>query len=484
MDEDSTSRAAALEYLTEAFSEAARAACADGRGMEAAEDACVAIAHGLSAEALSAALERMDDELCSSLPGGVRVHDRRPRTLATKVGDVSFRCRRCRDAAGNAVVPLADTIDVPWGARISPSAAAFLVQAGARVSYAGAAALLSMAGGSAVSVTGLVHGEGALCAAEDASAAESLFGSGVIPGADCEADEICVEADGTWFRLQHAPDGEPKRVEVKALVAYQGKSSSGGRASRVRAVRHGCVAAPAEFWREGVAAVGSRFDLSKVERCHLGSDGEAAYGAGGSFLPCGADRHIDPFHVNRAVLSCFGPGERRLGSKVLSVAMEGEAASAAALLEAARAHGLANANAERVAAYLRNNAEYFATCGAHVAKYSNEHLRKPLRGGRQLALRRGALAAGASCRGTQTPRQDRGRDLRRVGRGVQTAPAPPVLWGDPLGDERTRRRPLPLPLPRLLQVGQRPFGHGVRGPEEGPPHLDRLLRADVLERTD
>ena len=40
----------------------------------------------------------------ASLPEGCKVHDRRPKTLASEVGDLSFRYRRVRDAFGNTVI--------------------------------------------------------------------------------------------------------------------------------------------------------------------------------------------------------------------------------------------------------------------------------------------------------------------------------------------------------------------------------------------
>lgn len=356
MAQDSTSKREAVSYLASAFF---AALSQDGVTLEEAEDACIAIGHAAMAEAYAGALERLDAALCSSLPEGTRVHDRRERTLATKVGDVTFRYRRCRDAAGNTVVPLADALDVPWGSRISPAAASFLVGAGAQVSYARSAALLESAGGSrvsAVAVMGRLHGIGELCAEEDAAAADSLFGDGVVPEAETEAAEICLEGDGTWFRLQRVPEGEPRLVEVKALVAYAGKEVRGGKTRRSRPVRHGCVGSPAGFWREGVAAVGTRFDLSKVRKCHLGCDGEAMYGAGGAFLPCETDRHVDPFHVNRAVLSCLGAENRELAVQVLNVAMDGDAAAAAALLDVCAENGIGGEAVPRVAAFLRNNA--------------------------------------------------------------------------------------------------------------------------------
>ena len=48
-----------------------------------------------AAAAYAQALEEMDRELCASLPEGMHVHDIRTRMVATRLGDVSFRRRRC-----------------------------------------------------------------------------------------------------------------------------------------------------------------------------------------------------------------------------------------------------------------------------------------------------------------------------------------------------------------------------------------------------
>lgn len=216
---------------------------------------------------------------------------------------------------GNTVVPLADALDFPWYARISPAARSFLVAAGADVLFSKSAGLLGMAGGShvsAVSIMRCVHRAGELCADEDAATARSLVDDGVVPDAECEASEICVESDGTYFKLQ-GPEGGS--VEVKAMVAYAGKLAEGGKVLRARAVRHGCATrAPREFWEESTAAVGTRFDLSKVELAHMGSDGEAQDLSG--FLRCGCDEahSIDPLPrqpQGPLVLQAGGQGARR-----------------------------------------------------------------------------------------------------------------------------------------------------------------------------
>ena len=47
-----------------------------------------------------------------------------------------------------------------------------------------------------------------------------------LPDAECEAGEICVESDGTYFKLQ-GPDGGS--IEVKTMVAYAGNLAEGGK---------------------------------------------------------------------------------------------------------------------------------------------------------------------------------------------------------------------------------------------------------------
>ena len=97
------------------------------------EDAAIAAGHSMMAEAMGRALEARDAELAAGRPAGLRMRDRRERTLATEVGDVSFS--RCRYAGEEgAVYLLDDALDLPWGARVSPGAAAFLVTAGTMAS--------------------------------------------------------------------------------------------------------------------------------------------------------------------------------------------------------------------------------------------------------------------------------------------------------------------------------------------------------------
>ena len=286
-----------------------------------------AIAMACCARAMSESLEERDRELAASRPRGSRVHSRRPRSLATMCGDVRSSRTVLIDGAGLTRYPLDEELDLPAGDRVSPAARAFLVTCGADAPFSRAAALMGLAGGSAVSATTVmnsVRSAGAAIAAIERRRARDLFRDGVAPGAGSAAEEVLVEADGTWVRMR---DGSMS--EVKAMVAYAGKE--GG--ARVEPVRLGCVGeAPGDFWEQAVARVGSRFDLSRVERVRLGADGEAQYVDGAASMPfADVSVRIGPFHVFRAVGRCAPAPE---GSRLVSVLRSGGAEACAGAIDA------------------------------------------------------------------------------------------------------------------------------------------------------
>lgn len=341
------------------------------------EDEAKRIGNEVIAHAMGHALSLLDSELCSNLPKGIHIHERRKRTLATCVGDVCFTRRLCRDRYNNTVVPLDEAIDLCRGARVSPAAMDFLVDAGAEVSYAKAAALLTRAGGSHVSakyVMGALQKCGEACEQADVRLAHELYVNGVVPDADVKEDEICLEADGTYVALQTGG-----KVEVKAMVAYAHKSHEGNKTRRVYPVRFGCVSTPQGFWTQGMAALGTRFDLSSIKICHTGFDGEAQYKAAGTYLRTDAtiDANLDAFHVNRSVAACFEKGSDAY-HQVMDCLWLRHANEAADLLEEYEKVGTANGHTSRVAAYLRNNSE-FIKCGSislGTMEAEQEHLYK------------------------------------------------------------------------------------------------------------
>ena len=341
------------------------------------ESQAIKIGHEVIAKAMGYALTQHDEELCSSLPEGMHIHEKRKRTLATLVGDVSFSRRVCRDRYTNIEVPLDEAIDLCRGARISPGAFSFLVDAGAEVSYAKASSLLSRAGGSTVSpksVMRAIQKTGEVCEQADIKLAHELYVNGVLPEADAQYSEICLEADGTYVSLQSGG-----KAEIKAMVAYAGKDEQNRRTERIRPVRFGCISSPKGFWTQGIAAIGTRFDLSKIELCHTGFDGEAQYKAAGRYLRANTviDGNLDSFHINRYIAACF-KDKSDAYRQVMDCIWLGQAIDAADLLEEYEDLGIANACSKRVAAYLRNNVE-FIKCGSislGTMEAEQEHLYK------------------------------------------------------------------------------------------------------------
>ena len=341
------------------------------------EEFVIAVGHDVMAQAEGAALELYDDELCEGYAPGLKVKEKKGRCLATRIGDMRFTRRVCIDEYGNPVVPLDEALDLPHGSRISPGAADYLMNAGIEVSYAKAAYLLELGGGSCVSarsVMGILRKSGSKCAADDVAAAHELYVNGVLPEAQGVAEELCLEADGIYIPLQ---DGS--KVEVKACVAYAGKTP-GKRVERISPVRHGCVGKPNQFWPQAISVVGQRFDLSKIELCHAGFDGEGWCKQGASYLPGATktDGTLDAFHVNRAIAACFPKEEKEARYQVLDCMWYGRAEDAAEMLEHYKYEGLTKGGdvVAQVGKYRRNNASFIRSNPPSLGtmEAENEHL--------------------------------------------------------------------------------------------------------------
>lgn len=417
MDNDSSLREAAVAAMAEMFLACARRA-PDFAGFE---DGAIAEGHSMMAEAMGRALEARDAELAVGRPAGLRMRDLRGRTLATEVGDVSFARRRYADGAGGAAYLLDDALDLPWGARVSPGAASFLVTAGTMASYARTASLLARRGSSVSpsAVMGCLREAGALCAEEDAAAAESLFGDGVVPAAERERAELLVEADGTFFSLQRPAEGEPRRVELKAMVAYEGKERRGRKSARVAPFHHALVGTAGELWSQGVAAMGSRWDLSKLESVHLGGDGEPWCAALGAWLPrAGVVFHLDPFHVNRAILAALP--DKRLAGRLIGLVRDGGKEAAVALLKGCLAVGLARPSAAAAAGYLEGHLGSIGLPGPSLGTMESDN--QHLYGARMDSVPCGWSAAGACDMGRLISRRETGRAVPRMTRELSATP--------------------------------------------------------------
>lgn len=217
---------------------------------------------------------------------------------------------------------------------------------------------------------------GLLCAEQDERATCNLYRNGVVPEAECERESLRIEADGTYFSVQKPSGGMPRRIEVKAIVAYDGKEAEGGKARRRGSVRRGLVGHADEIWMQGVSAIGQKYDLSKLKRVHLGSDGEAWRKSAQAYFPkANVAFHLDPFHINRALLSCFG--DKAFAWNVIEMINDGDKESALSLPSFFKDQNIGYKDRlDKVAAYPNNNIDAIAiddpTLGTMESE--NQHL--------------------------------------------------------------------------------------------------------------
>lgn len=198
-----------------------------------------------AAAAYAQALEEMGRELCASLPEGMHVHDIRTRMAATRLGDASFRRRRCTDRAGNVDAPPDAPMGLAPSARISPELEAELVRLAAQASCQHTADAAACTGSSAVSgdaAMRCVRRAGRACEADDRSRELELWQDGAVPEGRMSSGTLCVESGGTVIALRHA--GGRRHLETKAMAACRGKERHGGKSLRLDPASFGCAARP------------------------------------------------------------------------------------------------------------------------------------------------------------------------------------------------------------------------------------------------
>ena len=166
----------------------------------------VGVGEDLEHEARPVGVERQEAELIDDEQGRAADLRHLPVDPALVAGAAqAHRQRRHGEEAGLTRYPLDEELDLPAGDRVSPSARSFLATCGADVPFARTAELMAIAGGSPVSATTVmdsVRSAGEAIAGIERARARDLFRDGVAPRADSAAEEVLVEADGTWVRMR------------------------------------------------------------------------------------------------------------------------------------------------------------------------------------------------------------------------------------------------------------------------------------------
>ena len=315
---------------------------------------------------------------------------------------------------------------------------------------------------SANTIMRAIHQVGEDCKAEDAKLAYSLYVEGVAPDSKVEAEEVFIEADGTYVSLQNG-----KKVEVKSMVAYSGKTN-GERPERIDACRFGCVGSKDEFWTQSFAALAENFDVTKIKKVHAGFDGESTFKQAEKYFLINAefDGNLDPFHLNRAVRACFDD-KCDAYSQVMSCLWYKNPFDAADLLESYAEEEIADTKkAEMVAKYIRNNSDFIRkndyTLG--TMECEQEHLYKS----RLAGVPRAWSVAGVDAIARIRSRQKSGRKL--VFRNREGSISEEVK-------ERREKKVYKF-LENQPLVFQKTVGHGYNYPVQA--HLNQKIKKGLI----
>ena len=318
-----------LRALADAWDESGGALKEAGDALDL-ESRAVAPFTRMAMRALSARLERRDDELAASRERPLRMTGRSCKRLLTCAGTLEFRVRRYRDADGIPRYPLfEDTGICKPREKASRGLKAFTASMACGMAYRQAAAHVALYSREQLSPAA-VKDALAVCAApleHEAEQASQRWLDGEIVG-DKVAPTLFMEADGVYCHLQRTRAAKqahaPRWAQVRDAKAYSGKTGTtpipdqggktggntpatdvAGKTGRTTgSVRcedplvYAAVEDAAVFADRLAGLVNARWDLSQTRQAFWGGDGEHAYQDIGSMVYAGATGVIDRWHVN------------------------------------------------------------------------------------------------------------------------------------------------------------------------------------------
>ena len=305
---------------------------------------------------LECLLESYDDQLSRERDSHRwRMVNHKTRSVLTSMGEIRLKRRYYRDQqTGNRVYLLDQALGLPSRQRVSDRLREQMVELATEMSYHGATRVLQ-GWIPDISVMTLWKEVQRIGEYERKRAEESqhlVFDRGEIPRGDRQVEELAVEADGVWLPARRNKEGDPRHIEVKLGVAYEGRSKNGR--LKGRKVVAGVLPAK-DFWEQTVAVWGQTWDWSRVRRCWLGSDGAGWLKDGVEVLPHAVYR-LDRFHLRKALIEGLGSDSQGY-TQVAEAIAEGDWLKTQKGLQEAmkRARGPKQKRIQALEKYLENN---------------------------------------------------------------------------------------------------------------------------------
>lgn len=286
----------------------------------------------VATEATATVFEALDDELARTREPGLRVVNRKSRTIITRYGSPRFSRRHYVDGTGRRRVLLDEMLGLHERKQVSPDLEAVAIELAAKTSFREAADVIERLGGVRLSHQCLhrliaLAGDGIDAAEERLT--RSLTEDGEMPVSRGRTlPRLFVEADGTMVSLQR--EGT-RKAEVKQVITYEGweTAKTGGHQVKGKTVLAGLHPA-GELWDRLTTQLLGEYETGVLSRLVIGGDG-AGWIRKGPELFAGSRYQLCRFHLHRAFLRA---GKDFAGSRrAYGIALKGDVEGALAALE-------------------------------------------------------------------------------------------------------------------------------------------------------
>lgn len=248
-------------------------------------------------------LERMDQRLMQSRDRSeLKVVGFRVRTIISSFGEVRIKRRLYQDSDGDYVFLLDRTMGWSRRSRLTLRMKQMGVVLSADMPFRRVARAMEYLapGVSAMAVWKEVQEAGELARSEAEVRRDLMFEKGEYTPGDKVAETLYLEADGVHIRQQYCGK-QARSLEVRMATIYDGKEelASGKKRLTGRQTVAGVVSGP-DLWERASERASSHWDLNQVREVHVGGDGASWIKKGTEMFP-GAQFHLDPFHIKRAM---------------------------------------------------------------------------------------------------------------------------------------------------------------------------------------
>jgi len=278
-------------------------------------------------------LQRTDQDLMKSREAGLSVEGFRERWITTLFGDIRIKRRLYSDGKGGSRFLLDEAMGCRKRSQASPKVEELANFVSTMLPFGKCEQLLKALlpdGLSHTTIHRLVGRTVDPHVEEEERELAELFEDGVLPESENKVvPYLMVEADGTYVALQREKE---RRTEVKIGIAYEGWQGVGkGRFRLKEKASYTGIMDGDRFWEGFSLALAKKYNLSRVGRVIVGSDGAEWAKQGADVF--GGLYQLDRFHLLRAIYRGIGSD---MAGEVYRACTAGEVAKADAILRQAQ----------------------------------------------------------------------------------------------------------------------------------------------------